>query len=65
MFSGFSREYDYLRYWTPGASILSGSARRVDLPARLITYTFNGLFRQPAAVPLLRPASLRAAVTEY
>ena len=56
LFSGFSWKYDYLRY--PVRTSTSGyyrlSARRVDLPARRIPTTFNGLFRQPAAVPQLR-----------
>ena len=56
MFSGFSRELDYLRYpIARGRSVLSSSARRRDLPPRRLPTLLNGLFRQPAAVSLLLP----------
>ena len=60
MLSGFSREYGYRR--CPLArrlAVLSGSAHRADLPARRLPTPFNGLFRQPAAVSLLRPRVAR------
>ena len=56
MLSGFSRELAYRR--SPLArrlAVLSGSALGTDLPAPRLPTPFNGLFRQPAAVPLLRP----------
>ena len=54
--SGFSREHGYRRCpIARGLSVLSGSARGADLPAPHIPTPFNGLFRQPAAVSLLRP----------
>ena len=53
--SGFSRKYGYPRCRIArGLSVLSGSAERVDLPARTWPTPFNRLFRQPAAVSLLR-----------
>ena len=55
-FSGFSWEYGYRR--CPVARrlpVLSGSTQVVDLPASRLSTPFNGLFRQSAAVSLLRP----------
>ena len=62
MLSGFSREYGY-RLCPPARrlAVLSGSAHRADLPARRIPTPFNGLFRQPAAVSLLRPRVARVS----
>ena len=63
--SGFSREHDYARYRvTPEGSAycqgrLGGCA---SLPPSAPT-PFNRHFRQPAALPLLRPRVARAAST--
>ena len=56
MLSGFSRKHAYRRC-PPGRSlaVLSGSPKGADLPAPPKATPFNGLFRQPAAVSLLRP----------
>ena len=56
LLSGFSWESDYLRY--PRArrlAVLSSSASSTDLPMDDLPTLFNGLFRQSAAVSLLRP----------
>ena len=56
MLRGFSREYDYPRYRRPpeGTAYCQGRlARRICLPDSAPT-PFNALFRQRAAVPLLR-----------
>ena len=55
-FSGFSREYGYLRcHRYPKILVYCrSSARSVDLPANPIPKIFNALFRQGAAVSLLR-----------
>ena len=44
--SGFSRQHDYLRYHRPpkGTAYSRASARKVDLPAFLITYTLQRAF---------------------
>ena len=56
MFSGFSWESDYPRcLLARRLAVLSSSARRPDLPGLRIPTLFNGLFRQSAAVSLLRP----------
>ena len=56
MFSGFSRESDYPRcLLARRLAVLSSSAQRPDLPGLRIPTLFNGLFRQSAAVSLLRP----------
>ena len=56
MFSGFSWESDYPRcLLARRLAVLSSSAHRPDLPGRRIPTLFNGLFRQSAAVSLLRP----------
>ena len=53
--SGFSRKYGYPRCRIARRlSVLSGSADGVDLPAPTWPTPFNRLFRQPAAVSLLR-----------
>ena len=55
--SGFSREYVYVRYRIApeGAPYFQGRiSRRTFLPQSTPTL-FNGLFRQPAALSLLRP----------
>ena len=42
MFSGFSREHDYVRYrLTQAFGVLSGSALPVDLPAGIYAYTLQ------------------------
>ena len=52
---GFSREPVYRRYpIARGLSVLSASPSTADLPTVDITTAFNGLFRQPADVSLLR-----------
>ena len=54
--SGFSREPGYRRFpIARGLSVLSGSAPAADFPAAGIPTPFNALFRQRAAVSLLRP----------
>ena len=59
---GFSREHVYRRCRSPrGARVLSASALPADLPAGRIPTAFNGLFRQPAGVPLLRLPVARTA----
>ena len=56
MFSGFSWESAYPRcLLARRLAVLSSSARRPDLPGLRIPTLFNGLFRQSAAVSLLRP----------
>ena len=51
----FSRELDYLRYpRARGLEVLSGSAQDAHLTAPRLPTPLNGLFRQPAGVPLLR-----------
>ena len=51
----FSREPDYLRYpRARGLEVLSGSAQDAHLTAPRLPTPLNGLFRQPAGVPLLR-----------
>ena len=56
MFSGFSWESDYPRcLLARRLAVLSSSAQRPDLPGLRIPTLFNGLFRQSAAVSLLRP----------
>ena len=56
MFSGFSWESVYPRcLLARRLAVLSSSARRPDLPGLRIPTLFNGLFRQSAAVSLLRP----------
>ena len=55
-FSGFSWKSDYPRcLLARRLAVLSSSARRPDLPGLRIPTLFNGLFRQSAAVSLLRP----------
>ena len=54
--SGFSREYDYARYCRPpkGLAYYQGRLKpRICLGLSTPT-PFNGLFRQPAALPLFR-----------
>ena len=55
-FSGFSRQSDYAHYWiAPGSSpYYRRSAEVADLPASPIPTDFNGDFRHPAALSLLR-----------
>ena len=56
MLSGFSREYDYRRYCSPPrgkAYYQVRLFRRICLPESAPT-PFNGDFRRPAAVSLLR-----------
>ena len=56
MLSGFSRQFVYRRYWLPpeGAPYSQGRlCGRICLPASAPT-PFNGDFRRPAAVSLLR-----------
>ena len=56
MFSGFSWESAYPHcLLAQRLAVLSSSARRPDLPGLRIPTLFNGLFRQSAAVSLLRP----------
>ena len=56
MFSGFSWESAYPRcLLARRLAVLSSSAQRPDLPGLRIPTLFNGLFRQSAAVSLLRP----------
>ena len=56
LLSGFSREPDYQRYHLvpEDAVYCRVSAPRVDLPALGLPTRFNALFRQCAAVSLLR-----------
>ena len=55
-FSGFSREHGYrrCRVAQKGAAYFRASAREVGLPASLVTFALKPLFRQGAAVSLLR-----------
>ena len=56
MFSGFSWESVYPRYLIARRrSVLSSSTQSPDLPRLRLSTLFNGLFRQSAAVSLLRP----------
>ena len=56
MFSGFSWELDYRRYhFARRLFVLSGSASDAYFTTSDLPTPFNGLFRQPAAVSLLRP----------
>ena len=56
MFSGFSWKYGYQLYpVVRRRPVLSGSTQNVDFPASRLSTPFNGLFRQSAAVSLLRP----------
>ena len=56
MFSGFSWELVYRHYHLARRlSVLSGSASGAYLTTPNLPTPFNGLFRQPAAVSLLRP----------
>ena len=66
--SGFSREYDYARYCRPpkGLAYYQGRLKpRICLGLSTPT-PFNGLFRQPAALPLFRlhvaPSLIRLAL---
>ena len=54
--SGFSREYDYARYCRPPKGLAYSQGRlKPRICLGLSTPTpFNGLFRQPAALPLFR-----------
>ena len=55
-FSGFSWEYDYMRYWIVPKNAPYYQVRlseRICLP-RSTSTPFNGLFRQSAALSLLR-----------
>ena len=55
MLRGFSREPAYRRCpIARGRSVLSASPSSADLPALDITTAFNGPFRRPAGVSLLR-----------
>ena len=55
MLRGFSREPVYRRCpIARGRSVLSASPSRADLPAQNIATAFNGPFRRPAGVSLLR-----------
>ena len=67
--SGFSREHDYLRYLPPPEGReycrTSDQGTYFTVPPRLLP-SFNGLFRQPAAVSLLRHRIPHEwGVTEY
>ena len=65
MFSGFSWEPVYrLYHFARRLCVLSGSASVAYFTTADLPTPFNGLFRQPAAVSLLRPASLIRPVTE-
>ena len=56
MFSGFSWELDYrLYHFARRLCVLSGSASDAYFTTSDLPTPFNGLFRQPAAVSLLRP----------
>ena len=56
MFSGFSWELVYRHYhFTRRLRVLSGSASDAYFTTSDLPTPFNGLFRQPAAVSLLRP----------
>ena len=56
MFSGFSWEPVYRHYhFARRLSVLSGSASVAYFTTSDLPTPFNGLFRQPAAVSLLRP----------